>query len=86
MTDKLLEFEPLRILPGEHDTKDAVLKELNKISLIRFAAHGDAVRGEICLAPIRYANKISEKDDFILTMDDVSKVQLRAKLVVLWEN
>ena len=86
MTDKLLEFEPLRILPGEHDTKDAVLKELNKISLIRFAAHGDAVRGEICLAPIRYANEISEKDDFILTMDDVSKVQLRAKLVVLWEN
>ena len=53
MTDKLLEFEPLRILPGEHDTKHAVLKELNKISLIRFAAHGDAVRGEICLAPIR---------------------------------
>ena len=86
MTDKLLELEPLRILPGEHDTKYAVLKELNKISLIRFAAHGDAVRGEICLAPIRLANKISEKDDFILTMDDVSKVQLRAKLVVLWEN
>ena len=53
MTDKLLELEPLRILPGEHDTKHAVLKELNKISLIRFAAHGDAVRGEICLAPIR---------------------------------
>ena len=66
MTDKLLELEPLRILPGEHDTKHAVLKELNKISLIRFAAHGDAVRGEICLSPIRYANKIS--DDFILIL------------------
>ena len=71
MTDKLLELEPLRILPGEHDTSHAVLKELNKISLIRFAAHGDAIRGEICLAPIRYANKIS--DDFILTMGDVSR-------------
>ena len=70
MTDKLLELEPLRILPSEHDIKHAVLKELNKISLIRFAAHGDAVRGEICLAPIRYANKIS--DDFIQTMGDVS--------------
>ena len=53
MTDKLLELEPLRILPGKHDTKHAVQKELNEISLIRFAAHGDAVRGEICLAPIR---------------------------------
>ena len=86
MIGKLLELEPSRILLGEHDTKHAVQEELNEISLIRFAAHGDAVRGEICLAPIRYANKISEKDDFILTMDDVSKVQLRAKLVVLWEN
>ena len=70
MTDKLLELEPLRILPGEHDTKHAVLKELNKISLIRFVAHGDAVRGEICLAPIRYANKIS--DDSIQAMGELS--------------
>ena len=74
MTDKLLELEPLRILPGEHDTSHAVLKELNKISLIRFAAHGDAVRGEICLAPIRYANKIS--DDFIQTMGKVPCCEL----------
>ena len=80
MIGKLLEFEPSRILFGEHNTKRAVLKEMNETSLIHLAAHGDAVRGdhEICLAPIRYANKISEKDDFILTMGDVSWVQLRA--------
>ena len=53
MIGKLLEFEPSRILFGEHNTKRAVLKELNEISLIHLAAHGDAVRGEICLAPIR---------------------------------
>ena len=53
MIGKLLELEPSRILLGEHDTKHAVLKELNEISLIHLAAHGDAVRGEICLAPIR---------------------------------
>ena len=35
------------------------------------------------IAPIRYANKSPEKNDFILNMGDVSKVQLRAKLVVL---
>ena len=49
MIGKLLELEPSRILLGEHDTKHAVQKELNEICLIRFAA----VRGEICLAPIR---------------------------------
>ena len=49
MIGKLLELGPSRILLGEHDTKHAVQKELNEISLIRFAA----VRGEICLAPIR---------------------------------
>ena len=35
------------------------------------------------IAPIRYANKSPEKNDFILNMGEVSKVQLRAKLVVL---
>ena len=72
MIGKLLELEPSRILRGEHDTKHAVLNYLNETNLIHFTVHGDAVRGEICLAPIRYANKISEKDDFILTMGDVS--------------
>ena len=72
MIGKLLELGPSKILFGEHDTKHAVLKEMNEISLIHLAAHGDAVRGEICLAPIRYGNKISEKDDFIVTMGDVS--------------
>ena len=83
MIGKLLELEPSRILRGEHDTKHAVLNYLNETNLIHFTAHGDAVRGEICLAPIRYANKSPEKNDFILNMGDVSKVQLRAKLVVL---
>ena len=83
MIGKLLELEPSRILRGEHDTKHAVLNYLNETNLIHFTTHGDAVRGEICLAPIRYANKSPEKNDFILNMGDVLKVQLRAKLVVL---
>ena len=32
MIGKLLELEPSRILLGEHDTKQAVQKELNEIS------------------------------------------------------
>ena len=68
MIGKLLELEPSRILRGEHDTKHAVLNYLNETNLIHFTAHGDAVRGEICLAPIRYVNKSPEKNDFILNM------------------
>ena len=53
------------------------------MSLIHFAAHGNAERGEICLAPIRGTDNIPQEEDYLLTMSDISQVQLRAKLVVL---
>ena len=53
------------------------------MSLIHFAAHGDAERGEIALSPHRTFNRIPEEEDYLLTMSDISQVQLRAKLVVL---
>ncbi|KAL9986550.1 hypothetical protein ACROYT_G000717 [Oculina patagonica] len=83
MIGQLLNIESSRVLTGKQATKQAVLQEINSVSLIHFAAHGDAERGEICLAPIRSTNKVHEKEDFMLTMADVSNVQLRAKLVVL---
>ena len=48
------------------------------VSLIHIAAHGEPERGHIALAP---SNR--EKNDFLLTMADISAVRLRAKLVVL---
>ena len=80
MIGKLLGVQPLI---GQYATKQAVLKSLHSVSLIHFAAHGDAERGEIALSPLRSTKKIPREEDYLLTMSDISQVQLRAKLVVL---
>ena len=81
MVGEKLDVEPLI---GLHATKQAVLQAMNSVGLIHIAAHGDAERGEIALAPaFRAPNRLPEEEDCLLTMSDISKVQLRAKLVVL---
>ena len=80
MVGRLLGVQPLL---GERATKEVVLQAINSVSLIHFAAHGHAERGEICLAPNRASDNIPQEADYLLTMSDISKVQLRAKLVVL---
>ena len=64
-------------LIGRQATKNEVLRQLGSVALVHFAAHGRMESGEIALAP-----KNGEKD-FILTMKDVKRVQMRARLVVL---
>ena len=71
---------------GEQATKQAVLEKITSVSLVHFAAHGDAERGEIALSPVRTPGTpdvTPQEDDYLLTMCDISQVQLRAKLVVL---
>ena len=80
MIAELLGAEPLL---EERATKQAVLQRIPSVSLIHFAAHGHAERGEIALAPQRSTNATPCEKDYLLTMDDISQVQLRAKLVVL---
>jgi len=81
MVGEKLDVEPLI---GQHATKQAVLQAMNSVALIHIAAHGDAERGEIALAPtFRTPNRLPREEDYLLTMSDISKVQLRAKLVVL---
>ncbi|KAL9967512.1 hypothetical protein ACROYT_G025756, partial [Oculina patagonica] len=81
MVGRLLGVEPLL---GECATKQAVLEVISAVSLIHIAAHGNAERGEIALAPtVRFAGGAPQEDDYLLTMSDISKVGLRAKLVVL---
>ena len=75
-------------LLGQDATKKAVLEKLNSVSLIHIAAHGNAERGEIALAPLHPAppgstTGIPQEDDYLLKMSDISKVKVRAKLVVL---
>ena len=74
----------LKALPltGREATKDVVLKRLSEDALVHIAAHGLFETGEIALAP--NSNETSPKEeDYLLTMKDVLRVHLRAKLVVL---
>ncbi|XP_078364453.1 tetratricopeptide repeat protein 28-like [Oculina patagonica] len=80
MIGRMLGEQPLL---GQHATKQAVLQRIDSVSLIHFAAHGNAERGEIALAPPRSTTGIPQEDDYLLKMSEISKVQLRAKLVVL---
>ena len=80
MIGQLLGAQPLL---GQCATKQAVLERLHSVSLIHFAAHGNAERGEIALSPLRPSRKIPKEKEYLLTMSDISQVQLRAKLVVL---
>ena len=80
MIGRLLGVTPLT---GDRATKEAVLDAINSVSLIHFAAHGDLERGEIVLSPNCPTNFTPRDENFLLTMADISKVRLRAKLVVL---
>ena len=80
MIAELLGAEPLL---EKRATKQAVLQRIPSVSLIHLAAHGHAERGEVALAPERPTNTTPCEKDYLLTMDDISQVQLRAKLVVL---
>ena len=81
MIAEKLDVEPLL---GQQATKEAVLQAMNSVALIHIAAHGDAERGEIALAPsFRIPNGIPQEGLYLLKTTDISKVQLRAKLVVL---
>ena len=73
-------------LVEEKATKQAVLERISSVSLIHFAAHGNAERGEIALSPNPCPSSqtaIQPKEAYMLTMADVSRVKVRAKLVVL---
>ena len=71
-------------LLGKQATKQAVIQNINSVSLIHFACHGDSERGEIILAPSPLCcNKIPQEEDYLLTMAEISQVRVRAKLVVL---
>ena len=76
----LLDIQPLL---GKQATKETILQSIHSVSLIHFAAHGDAERGEIVLAPPPLIDRKPQEEDYLLTMADISQIRLRAKLVVL---
>ena len=78
---------PMEVLLQEEATKTAVLEKLQEggASIVHIAAHGNAAKATIALAPLPEvrASKIPEEDDYMLTMADVQKANVCAKLVVL---
>ena len=74
MIGRILDCTPLI---GRQATKDEVLRRLGSVALVHIAAHGSMKAGEIALAPN------NGEMDFMLTMKDVLRVQMRARLVVL---
>ena len=79
MIGRLLGVQPLL---GKDATKKKVLESMHSVSLVHFAAHGYAERGEIALSPISSCGTPRE-EDYLLTMAEISQVRLTAKLVVL---
>jgi len=73
----------VRCLLGERATKEEVLRRIKDVSLVHIAAHGDAERGEIALAPNSSVTGVPLKDDVVLTVKQIAEVGIRAKLVVL---
>ncbi len=80
---EIAELLGVTAIVGNQVTKEAILRKMKEVSLIHFAAHGDAERGEIALSPSCFSERIPSKKDFMLTMGDVTKAGIRAKLVVL---
>nr|XP_058951788.1 tetratricopeptide repeat protein 28-like [Pocillopora verrucosa] len=80
MIGRLLGVTPLI---GDRATKQAVLQAIHSVSLIHLAAHGSAERGEIALSPECPAGYVPREEAYLLTMEDISRIKLRAKLVVL---
>ena len=83
MVRRLVGFPPL---VEEEATKQAVLERISSVSLIHFAAHKSAEKGEIALSPKptpNSRNAIPPQEAYMLTTADISRVKVRAKLVVL---
>ena len=81
MIGEILQTVPL---VGKQATKDEVLRRISSVALVHIAAHGKMETGEIALAPnAKRQSQILDKEDYLLTMKDVLKAQIRARLVVL---
>ena len=71
-------------LLGEEATKARFLEKLRTAALVHIVAHGDSETGEIAFAPPPKKRKLLlDEEDVFLTMAEVQKAKVRAKLVVL---
>ena len=82
MIGQLLGITPM---VGGLATKREVLERIHSVSLIHFATHClvSSAGSGIALAPRPSIIGLPQEEDYLLTVSEISKVRLRAKLVVL---
>ena len=71
------------LLRGKGATKENFLQKAEHAALIHVAAHGHAQRGEILLAPSAVSQQVPHLKDILLTIADLERRRINAKLVVL---
>ncbi len=73
-----------KALINEEATKEAILKELKGVDLIHFATHAKSNNDDPSKSYVAfYSNDNSNDEENLLFLDDLSKLHLSAKLVVL---
>ena len=70
-------------LVGEQATKEAVLLNIEEVCLVHLACHGCEETGEPALAPRPSLIGNPKIEDVVLTMEEIARLNIRAKLVVL---
>ena len=71
-------------LVGEQATKEEVLRRIGEVRLVHIVTHGSEERGEPALT--RRPSHSQEPpmwEDFVLTVEEIASLKIRAKLVVL---
>ena len=71
-------------LVGEQATKEEVLLRIGEVRLVHIATHGSEERGEpaLTLRPSHSQEPVM-LEDFVLTVEEIARLKIRAKLVVL---
>lgn len=74
----------VQCLVGELATKEEVLRSIGEVHLVHIATHGSQERGEpaLTLRPSHSQGPVM-LEDFVLTVEEIASLKIRAKLVVL---
>ena len=71
-------------LVGEQATKEEVLRRIGEVRLVHIVTHGSEEKGEpaLTLKP-SHSQEPPMWEDFVLTVEEIASLKIRAKLVVL---
>ena len=71
-------------LVGDQATKEEVLRRIGEVRLVHIATHGSEERGEPALTlRSSHSQEPVMLEDFVLTVEEIASLKIRAKLVVL---